>query len=163
MSDDKFQRVNEGVEARDVLPCLHGAVVYVSVEMSLYIFMMNIFGFGGLGTMASSFFDNRGFNFLALVVGFMQVSLVMSGMFARQYYDPGQGLRFIPYAMVIMGWSWGIVHGKKLMEWTYDCYEDGQIVDKEVVKIKDQKDLVIDKSHFLGSAKMGDEYPVTKV
>ena len=122
--------------------------------MSLYIFMMNIIGLGGLGTVVSSYADNKGFNWIALIVGLMQMSLVIAGLFARQYYDLGQGLRFIPYATAIIGWSWGIIHGKKIMEWTYDCTEDGEskIVIKEVVKIKDQKDLVIDKSHFLRSA-----------
>lgn len=120
MSDDKFYRQKEDDGSRDVLPCLPGAIVYVSVDMSLYVFLMNIVGLGGSGTIVSSFADSKGFNMLALIVGLMQMSLVIAGMTIRQYYDPGQGLRFIPYAMVIIGWSWGIVHGKKIMEWTYD-------------------------------------------
>lgn len=133
--------------------------------MSLYIFMMNIIGLGGLGTVVSSYADNKGFNWMALIVGLMQISLVIAGLFARQYYDLGQGLRFIPYATVMIGWCWGIIHGKKIMEWTYDSTEDGiaLVVPKEVVRIKDQKDLVIDKSHFLRTAEMDSKYPVTKV
>ena len=124
---------------------------------------MNIFGLGGLGTIVSANADSKGYNWLALFVGLMQMSLVICGLTARQYYDPGQGLRFIPYAMVMIGWCWGIVHAKRVMEWTFDRFEDGKAPVKEVVRIKDQKDLVIDKSHFIRSAEMDKKYPVTKV
>lgn len=130
--------------------------------MSLYIFVLNILGLGGTGTILSAHADSKGYNWIALLVGLSQMSLVMSGLFVRQYYDLGAGLRFIPYAAIMIGWSWGVWHGKKLMDWTYDRFEDGKEY-KDVLKIKDQKDLVIDKSHFLRSTSMDEKYPVTKV
>ena len=56
---------------------------------------MNVM-FGGVGTIVSGFKDRKGFNYIAIRLGFLQILLVPA----------------------LVGWIWGIIHAHRLYKYT---------------------------------------------